>query len=130
MIESMTGSPPVSGGPWIGRLAPAFTPSASGSLAIFIARIARGKKVSLTFDNDYHENPAVIRQLAKLISTISESDDPKISVKNVAILAWERNHKGIDDALFNAVKIVELSFDDWIWNLPTENRKLIDQAFI
>ncbi len=95
-----------------------------------IARITRGKKVILAFDNDYQENPAVIRQLAKLILLISEFDDSKSSVKNTAILVWERGYKGIDDALLNAAKIVKLSFDDWIWNLSAENRKLIKQTFV
>lgn len=95
-----------------------------------IARITRGKKVSLAFDNDYHENPAVIRQLAKLILLISEFDDSKVSVKNTAILIWERSYKGIDDALLNAVKIFEVSLTEWICNLTTENRKLIEQTFL
>lgn len=95
-----------------------------------IARITRGKKVSLAFDNDYHENPAVIRQLAKLILLISEFDDSKVSVKNTAILIWERSYKGIDDALLNAVKIFEVSLAEWICNLTTENRKMIEQTFL
>jgi hypothetical protein len=94
-----------------------------------IARITRGKKVSLAFDNDYHENPAVIRQLAKLILLISEFDGSKVSVKNTAILVWERSYKGIDDALLNAAKIVEVSLAEWICNLTTENRKIIEQTF-
>ena len=95
-----------------------------------IARITRGKKVSLAFDNDYHENPAVIRQLAKLILLISEFDDSKVSVKNTAILIWERSYKGIDDALLNAAKIFEVSLAEWICNLTTENRKIIEQTFL
>ena len=54
-----------------------------------IARITCGKKVTLAFDNHYHENPAVIRQLAKLILLISEFDGSKVSVKNTAIYVWE-----------------------------------------
>ncbi len=95
-----------------------------------IARITRGKKVSLAFDNDYHENPAVIRQLAKLILLISYFDDSKVSVKNTAILIWERSYKGIDDALLNAAKIVEVSLAEWIGNLTTENCKIIEQTFL
>lgn len=95
-----------------------------------IARITRGKKVSLAFDNDYHDNPAVIRQLAKLILLISEFDDSKVSVKNTAILIWDRSYKGIDDALLNAVKIFEVSLAEWIYNLTTENRKMIEQTFL
>lgn len=95
-----------------------------------IARMTRGKKVCLAFDNDYHENPAVIRQLAKLILLISEFDDPKSINKNTVILIWERRYKGIDDALLNAATINESSLNEWIWNLPIENRKIIKQTFL
>lgn len=95
-----------------------------------IARITRGKKVCLAFDNDYHENPAVIRQLAKLILLISEFDDPEFINKHTVILIWERRYKGIDDALINAADIVESSLDEWICNLTTENREIIEQTFL
>ena len=95
-----------------------------------IARISRGKKVSLAFDNDYHENPAVIRQIANLILLISELNDTNSIIKNVFILVWERKFKGIDDALLNAAKIFEVSFSEWIWNLAAENRKIIEQTFL
>jgi hypothetical protein len=95
-----------------------------------IARISRGKKVSLAFDNDYHEKPAVIRQLLKLILIISELDGSKLFTENIVILNWDRRFKGIDDALLSAAKIVELSLAEWIWNLPVENRKIIEQTFL
>ena len=95
-----------------------------------IARISRGKKVSLAFDNDYLENPAVIRQLSKLILILSELDDLKSFSKNIVILNWHRRYKGIDDALLNAAKIVEVSLAEWICNLTTENRKIIEQTFL
>lgn len=95
-----------------------------------IARISRGKKVSLAFDNDYHEKPAVIRQLSKLILVISESDGSKSITENIVILNWERRFKGIDDALLNAAKIFELTLAEWFWNLTSENRKMIEQTFI
>lgn len=95
-----------------------------------IARITRGKKVSLAFDNDYHENPAVIRQLAKLILIISELDGSKSFTKNIVILNWDRKFKGIDDALLNAAKIVEVSLAEWICNLTKENRKIIERTFL
>jgi hypothetical protein len=95
-----------------------------------IARITRGKKVCLAFDNDYHENPAVIRHLAKLILLISEFEDSKSINKNIVILIWEQRFKGIDDALLNAAKIVEVSLAKWICDLTTENRKIIEQTFL
>ena len=94
-----------------------------------IARISQGKKVSLAYDNDYHEKPAVIRQLSKLILIISELDGSKSITENIVILNWDRKFKGIDDALLNAAKIVELSLAEWICNLTTENRKIIKQTF-
>ncbi len=95
-----------------------------------IAQTSRGKKVSLAFDNDYLENPAVIRQLSKLILILSELDDLKSFSKNIVILNWHRRYKGIDDALLNAAKIVEVSLAEWICNLTTENRKIIEQTFL
>lgn len=95
-----------------------------------IARISRGKKVSLAFDNDYHEKPAVIRQLSKLILVISELDASKSFTENIVILSWHLRYKGIDDALLNAAKIFELTLAEWIWNLTAENRKIIEQIFI
>lgn len=95
-----------------------------------IARITHGKKVCFAFDNDYHENPAVIRHLAKLILLISDFDDLNSFTKNIVILKWERKFKGIDDALLNAAKIVEEPLSEWIWNLTTENRKIIEQTFL
>ncbi len=95
-----------------------------------IARITHGKKVCFAFDNDYHDKPAVIRQLAKLILLISDFDDIKSFTENIVILKWERRFKGIDDALLNAAKIVEVSLAEWICNLTTENRKIIEQTFL
>lgn len=94
-----------------------------------IARITHGKKVFFAFDNDYHENPAVILQLAKLILLISDFDDLKSFAKNIVILKWERKFKGVDDALLNGAKIVKEPLTEWIWNLTTENRKIIEQTF-
>lgn len=95
-----------------------------------LARITRSKKVCLAFDNDYHENPAVIRQLSKLILLISEFEDSKSINKNIVILNWERRFKGIDDALLNVAKIDEVSLAKWICDLTTENRKIIEQTFL
>jgi hypothetical protein len=95
-----------------------------------IGRITRGKKVCFAFNNDYHENPAVIRHLAKLILLISDFGDSKSFTKNIVILKWERKFKGIDDALLNAAKTVEVPLAEWVWNLTTENRKIIKQTFL
>ena len=104
--------------------------SGVGCARDLIARITRGKKVCLAFDNDYHENPSVIRQIAKLILVISELNDTNLIIRNTVILVWERKFKGIDDALLNAAKIFELPFSEWIWNLPAENRRTIEQTFL
>lgn len=95
-----------------------------------IARITHGKKVCFAFDNDYHENPAVIRHLAKLILLISDFDDLQSITKNIVILKWERKFKGIDDALLNASQTVEEPLSEWIWSLTTENRRIIEQTFL
>jgi hypothetical protein len=116
----------------VAKFCPQFLTVANSGVACahdLIARITRGKKVCLAFDNDYHENPAVILQLAKLILLISDFDDLKSFAKNIVILKWERKFKGIDDALLNGAKIVEEPLTEWIWNLTTENRKIIEQIF-
>lgn len=117
----------------VAKFCPQFLIIANGGVGCahdLIARISRGKKVSLAFDNDYHEKPAVIRQLSKLILVISESGGSKSITENIVILNWERRFKGIDDALLNAAKIFELTLTEWFWNLSAENRKMIEQTFM
>lgn len=101
-----------------------------GSAHDLIARKTRGKKVCLAFDNDCHENPAVIRQFLKLILLISEFEETKSINNNPVILIRERRFKGIDDALLNAAHIVESPLDEWIWNIPADNRKIFEQNFL
>jgi len=117
----------------VARFCPQFLTVANSGVGCahdIIARIISGRKVSIAFDNDYHENPAVIRQIAKLILLISELDNTNIILKNISILVWERKFKGIDDALLNAAKIFDLSVSEWIWKLQAENRKIIEQTFL
>ena len=60
----------------------------------------------------------------------AEFDDPKSINKNTVILIWERKYKGIDNTLLNAANIIESPLNKWIWNLPIENRKIIEQSFL
>lgn len=94
-----------------------------------IARTSSGKKIFLAFDNDYSRNPAVIRQLAKLIFIVLEDDSFQSDHDKVSILSWNHNFKGIDDALLNNHQINEVHLTDWLSLLSLENRKIFLQVF-
>ncbi len=92
-----------------------------------ISKVTRGKKVYLAFDNDYHENPAVLRQLAKLILSCSTSEDLQLISENIKILSWEKQFKGIDDALLKESEIYESSLAEWFSILSVDSGKIIKQ---
>jgi len=92
-----------------------------------ISKVTRGKKVYLAFDNDYHENPAVLRQLAKLILSCSTSEDLQLISENIKILSWEKQFKGIDDALLKESEIYESSLAEWFSILSVDSGKVIKQ---
>lgn len=92
-----------------------------------IAKITRDKKVYLAFDSDYHDNPAVLCQLAKLISLRIYSNDLQSAFENTKILFWEKRFKGIDDALLNETEIIEFSLPEWFGILSVNNRTIIEQ---
>lgn len=88
-----------------------------------IVSMSRGKDLFLAFDNDYHENPAVIRQLARLLK-LRLIDCREHSLPNkTKILSWSRFIKGIDDALLNGEEFVELTIADWFEMLNEANRQ-------
>jgi len=78
-----------------------------------IVNISRGKKLHLAFDNDYHENPAVVRQLARLLKLRLDDNQTTQTASVTKILAWERTEKGIDDALLKGEKLAEMTILDW-----------------
>ncbi len=100
----------------VAKFRPQFLTVAIGGVSCahdLLVKITRGKKVCLAFDSDYQDNPAVLRQLAKLISLLNTSEHFQSFPQNIKILAWEPRFKGLDDARFNKTAIVEFSLSDW-----------------
>lgn len=92
-----------------------------------IIKITSGKNVYLAFDNDFNENPSVFRQLSKLILSLVGCDETKFFPDNLKILAWDKHHKGIDDALLSGGEIIENSLSDWLFNLSVGNQSIFEQ---
>lgn len=75
----------------------------------------------LAFDNGYHENPAVVRQLARLLKLRLDDNQGNGFYAETKILAWSRKEKGIDGALLRAGKLEELTIADWFSALGEES---------
>lgn len=87
-----------------------------------IVNISRGKTLYLAFDNDYHENQMVMRQISKLLKLRlldNQTNKTKVSTK---ILTWARTAKGIDDALLQGEKPEQISILDWFSALDQQSR--------
>jgi len=84
-----------------------------------IVNISRGKTLYLAFDNDYHENPAVVRQLARLLKLRLDDNRANDTPAATKILVWERTEKGIDDALLKGERLDEITILDW-FSAPNE----------
>jgi Domain of unknown function (DUF3854) len=77
---------------------------------------ARAYNALIAFDADYRTNPAVARQLARLIAAM-EQDIAAHNLKTTTrIVTWER-HKGIDDAVLANVPIETMNIFEWISTL-------------
>lgn len=94
-----------------------------------IARTTYGTKISIAFDNDYCQNPVVVRQLANLIFTISEDYTFQFVHNKVSILCWDPKFNGIDDALLNNAAISEVALNEWVSLLSLKNREIFLQVF-
>lgn len=92
-----------------------------------IASTSLGRKVLVAFDNDYFNNPAVVRQLAKLIFTVSVDKSFPTVQNKVSILSWNHKFKGIDDALLSNSPICEVGLNVWLSLLSLENREIFYQ---
>jgi len=97
-----------------------------------IIKLAHGRPLFLAFDNDYHENPAVARQIAKLLKL--RFDDNRINMSNSAtkILSWTRAEKGVDDALLIGEKLKAINILGWFSaldeNCRAEVRKVWEET--
>jgi DNA primase len=96
------------------RLRADFSAVATGGVACaheLLVNVSRGKTVYLAFDNDCRENPAVARQLAKLVKLRFDDVGNQAETK---ILVWTDNEKGVDDALLKGEDLLEISFAEWL----------------
>jgi hypothetical protein len=81
-----------------------------------IIEAARSYVALIAFDADYKTNPAVARQLARLIAA-REQDIAAHNLKTTTrIVTWHR-YKGIDDAVLANVPIETLTILEWISTL-------------
>lgn len=92
-----------------------------------IVTISRGKMLYLAFDNDYLDNPVVLRQLAKLISLRNIANESHLISDNTKLILWDSKFKGIDDALLNKSELYFYSLTKWIDSLSVDNRLIIEQ---
>ncbi|MDQ3749837.1 MAG: DUF3854 domain-containing protein [Acidobacteriota bacterium] len=105
------------------RLRADFSAVATGGVACaheLLVNISRGKPVYLAFDNDCRENPAVARQLAKLVKLRLNDRENQAETK---ILIWAESEKGVDDALLKGEKLRKISFPEWLAALGEECRE-------
>ena len=94
-----------------------------------VANISRGKAVYLAFDNDYQDNPAVLRQLAKLLKLRLQSSNNKEFQTSTKILIWSRAKKGIDDALAHGEKLRDLDVLNWFSSLNKVGREIVQKVW-
>lgn len=74
---------------------------------------ARPYNVLIAFDADHKTNPAVARQLARLIAARDQDTADHQLLSTTRIVTWQRD-KGIDDAVLAGVPIETLTILEWI----------------
>lgn len=94
-----------------------------------IVETARAKQLLIGFDADYHENPQVVRQLARLVRTRLEDAREFGYHSAVKILAWNRAFKGLDDALLNRQTITAITIYKWLASLSADCRRIALKVF-
>ena len=94
-----------------------------------IVNVSRGKTLYLAFDNDYHENPAVVRQLARLLKVRLDDNRKSLSPASTKIFSWARSEKGIDDALLKNEKLDEITIVEWFSALDEQCREEVRKVW-
>jgi hypothetical protein len=85
---------------------------------------ARPYNALIAFDADHRTNPAVCRQLARLIvQRVNDSKERRLST-TTNILCWN-GPKGIDDALRENVRLTSLTISEWY---PTLRNEPLDEV--
>ncbi len=94
-----------------------------------IVNTSRGKEIYLAFDNDYHENTAVVRQLARLLKLRLIDTRENNFTAETKLLSWSQSSKGIDDALLSGEKLDELTVADWLSELNESSREEVGKIW-
>ena len=81
-----------------------------------ISEAARPYNALIAFDADYKTNPAVARQLARLIAAREQDIAAHQLSTSTSIVCWRR-HKGIDDAVLANVPLETMTILEWISTL-------------
>jgi hypothetical protein len=114
------------------RYLPRYFTLASGGVSCshdLIVNISQGKSLALAFDNDYQDNPAVLRQLAKLLKLRLVSNGEQKTQNSTKILGWSRAEKGIDDALVKDEMIYGLNVIEWFSALDEHARAVVQEVW-
>jgi hypothetical protein len=81
-----------------------------------IIAAARPYNVLIAFDADYKTNPAVARQLARLIAARGRDIAIQKLSTSTRIISW-RGYKGIDDAVLANIPLEIMTIPEWISTL-------------
>lgn len=114
------------------QLQPAYFAIANGGISCaheIIINISRGKTLFLAFDNDYHVNPAVVRQLARLLKLRFDDNRHSGLTADTKILSWTRSEKGVDDALLKGERLSEITIPDWFSALDEKCRNEVRKVW-
>jgi len=89
---------------------------------------ARPYNALIAFDADYKTNPAVARQLARLIAAREQDIAAHQLSTNTRIVCWRR-YKGIDDAVLANVPLETMTILEWISTLEGTMLKEVRAAW-
>jgi hypothetical protein len=84
-----------------------------------IIEAARNYNALIAFDSDHKTNPAVCRQLARLIASREQDARSRNLSTTTRIVYWE-GYKGIDDAAKANVMFTTISIPEWFSTLAGE----------
>ncbi|HYJ87185.1 MAG TPA: DUF3854 domain-containing protein [Pyrinomonadaceae bacterium] len=81
-----------------------------------IIEVVRDYNVLIAFDADYKTNPAVARQLARLVAAREQDIAAQHLKATTKVVTWER-YKGIDDAVLANISLNTMTIPQWISTL-------------
>jgi len=90
-----------------------------------IIAAVRPYNVLIAFDADYKTNPAVARQLARLIAARGRDIATHRLSTSTRIISWRR-YKGIDDAVLANIPLEIMSIPKWI---STLERRVLQEVW-